>query len=171
MSIKEAEQKVAAWWGRLVLVGAIAGALYLAFDRYRENERDLAEGSEHRPRAEVQIRDMEETVRDVVDDLAAQRVSDEEFRKSALGAIGDGFTKHDERISGLEDRGKEQLFLIREQRTLQTIERERVERVEDQIRDSERRTRNLVRAVRDRPVEVIVAPTPITPNAPPPPTE
>ena len=146
-----------------MLVAAIIGGLYLVVDKYRDIDEGVARSVGHVESMEPVVEAMEETVEDLVGDLQEQRQVDAEFRDKALKTIGDGFEKHDQRIEQLEDVSKEQLFLIREQRTLQQIEKERIQQVEEEQKRlaeeqtrAERATRRAVESLRDRPVDVIV---------------
>lgn len=157
MDLKKAE----ALWGRAVWMAAILGALFFGFTYVRDQQQDAEVGAEHRDDAHP------ETVKSLVEDLSQQRATDEDFRQQSLGAIRQGFENHGERITGLEDQSKETRFLIREQRTLRTVEQARLKQIESEqqasrTRDAaqDRRTLEAIEAVRDRPVEVIVPPAP-----------
>jgi hypothetical protein len=165
MKAREIEATLSAWWGRIVLIAAIVGGLYLVVDKYRDIDEGVAESTEHVATHEPRVEELTQTVGDVVEDLATQRASDAEFRDKALNTIGEGFSKHDERITGLEDRGKEQQFILREQRALRVQEQRRIDALEQEQRAQRAESRAALEVLRDvsrRPI--VVTPPPSVPE-------
>ena len=155
MDFETAEKSVSVWVVRLGLAGTIIGALWIGFQKYQAHEENTA----HRVTVEPVVQEIESTVGDLVGELSQQRAVDEEFRQQALGTIREGFEKHDERIKAQEETARELKFIVREQRTLQQLEKERIDKLEDS-------TVRQIEALRDRPIEVVIPAPPPAPTEP-----